>query len=329
MIRNILIFWFFVMCVLVGCAQQKITNPPFYAEQDSLYFRNVENLLIDFDVQQKFGCEYLITQILNFTQYTLEEDSLFFLWNIYNEDKTLNLTYFDESPDIFIYEPGDYHVKLVVSNESGIMDSLIKENLISIDKMPEIDFTFAPENALFAEYFGEVEFFNLTDPKLYNDTTVEWYWDFGDGELNSKEWAPVHLFSSWGDFHTTFHLKTKNGCKVALTKTVIIEEELFFPNLLKKNSKNCSSFFAITNLNTNIPADDPTHFRTNYLFVYNEFGAKVYEQNNYDSYIKNNTAIEGNHTLRAEVLPEGKFYYSFFYQGKNKIVHYSGEFFVF
>jgi hypothetical protein len=150
----------------------------------------------------------------------------------------------------------------------------------------------------------------------------------GDNEMNNKEWSPIHLFSSWGDYHTTFHLKTKNGCKAALTRTVTIEDELFFSDTLIKNSACLSSIFAIRNLNTIIPTDNPNEFRTNYLFVYNNFGDKVFEKNNYDSYLKKNTVIKGNHWLSADDLPEGKYYFSFFYKGKSKMVHYKGEFYV-
>ena len=195
--------------------------------------------------------------------------------------------------------------------------------------MPQVDFIFTPENALFAEYLGEVEFTNFTDPELLQDPTVAWHWEFGDGEINANAQSPVHLFSSWGDYHTTFHLKTKNGCQTALTKTITIEDELFFPDTLKTNSDFFPSVFAITNLNANILKDDPNGFRTNYLFIYNEDGANVYEKKNYDTYKKDGVIVEGINVFPIEGLSEGIYYYSFYYQGKSKMVHYSGTFLIY
>jgi hypothetical protein len=62
--------------------------------------------------------------------------------------------------------------------------------------------------------------------------------------------------------------------------------------------------------------------------VYDEYGRQVYEQKNYDSYIKNNTIVEGVHSIGTMDLKKGKYFYSFYYEGKSKMVYYSGEFWV-
>jgi PKD repeat protein len=327
MIKKVLFLSIFLICTSWSNAQPITVHKIVLDEMDSIPLQYNEEIIINFDILHKYGCESLITQLINEVTYPFE-DSLAFFWNVFNEEKTLSFNYDEENPDIFINEPGNYNVKVVVSGMSGFTDSIIKYNVISVDKMPQIDFSFTPEDALFAEYLGEVEFTNLTNPKFLQDSTVEWYWDMGDNEINRTEWSPVHLFSSWGDYHTTFYLKTKNGCKVALTKTVSIEDDLFFPDTLIKNAIGSSSLFAITNLNTNIPVDDPNEFRTNYLFVYNDLGEKIFEQKNYDSYIKNNMVVSADRPLGADDLSEGKYYFSFFYKGKSKMVHYNGEFFV-
>jgi len=319
MIKRTLFFLLFFFYLFVTYAQDEVTLYVPHPKLDTL----CTHAFIDFDASQKFGCEYLITQLLNLTEYP-PEDTLSFIWNVFNDAHSSNFVYTEENPDIFLHEAGHYHVKLTVTNMQGDVDSLVKYNLIAIDSMPQINFTYTPENALFAEYLGEVEFINLTDSQLLNDSAVVWYWEMGDHVINTKEWSPVHLFSSWGDYHTTFHLKTKNGCKVAMTKTITIEDNLFFPDTLRKNAPPASSIFAITNLNTYIPKDDHNEFRTNHLFVYNAQGETVYEQKNYDSYIKNHMVVEGFHALRATDLEVGIYYYSFYYKGKNKMVHYAG-----
>jgi len=337
MIKKNLFLLFIVFNLLVCKAQEEVVRQVTYANFDSLCFHFYELTAIEFDVSQKFGCEFLITQLLNKTEYFSKdsldywwdiyypEDSLVYLWNVFNTDSSIYFVFNEENPDIFLYEPGNYNIEFIVSNIYGCADTLTKFNVISIDKMPQVDFSFTPENALFAEYFGEVEFTNLTDPELLNDTAVVWLWDFGDHVVNGVTPSPVHLFSVWGDYHTTFHLKTKNGCKVALTKTVVIEGELFFPDTLKLYSQTTPSIFAVSNLNTHIPQDNPDQFRTNHLFVYKENGEIVYEQKNYDTYKKNNVIVEGTYSLSVMDLDEGMYYYSFYYKGKSKMVHYSGD----
>jgi len=327
MVKQTLFFSLFLFSITIVFSQnitiQKIGKP----ELDSVPPQKNNELVLDFEVLHNSGCESLITQLINHVQYPFE-DSLAFFWTLFNDNQTVSLHFDDDNPDIFINEPGNYHIKLVISDAQGFTDSIIKHNVITVDKMPQIDFTFTPENALFAEYLGVVEFTNLTDTKLLKDNSIVWFWELGDGEINSNEWSPVHLFSSWGDYHTTFHLKTKNGCKVALTKTITIEDELFFSDTLFKNATGISSIFAITNLNTSIAKDDPNEFRTNYLFIYNAHGEKIYEQTYYDTYIKKNQVVKGKYLLCAADLQEGVYYYSFFYKGKSKMVHYKGEFWV-
>ena len=328
----------FISHIFICSAQQEATDSTFHSYQnmadsvfhshfDSLCFHFNELTFIDFDVSQKSGCESLHTQLLNLTKH-LPDDTLSYFWSVFNEEQIIIFNFTEENPEIFIAEPGNYHVELVITNMHGCSDTLIKYNVISIDKMPNIDFIFTPENALFAEYLGEVEFTNLTAPELLRDPTVMWHWDFGDTEINANVESPVHLFSSWGDYRTTFHLRTKNGCEVALTKTIIIEDELFFPDTLKANSDFLPSIFAITNLNINVPKNDLNEFRTNYLFIYNENGEIVYEQKNYDTYKKDGVIVEGIYSFPVEDLSEGIYYYSFYYKGKSKMVHYSGTFWV-
>jgi len=324
MLKNTLFSVLFIF-LLFFCYTQEEIEPITPQKFDGISISFFELYPVDFDVYQKAGCEYLITQLINLTNQPLE-DSLSFIWNVFKDSISIFFVFTDENPDIFLHEVGNYHVKLKITNKNGDTDSLTKYNIISIDKMPQINFTYSPEDALFAEFLGEVEFINLTDPELEKDTSMIWYWDMGDNVINSTDWSPVHLFSSWGDYYTTFHLKTKNGCNVAMTKTVIIEDELFFPKILYKDNKNSTSIFAVTNLNTNISENDPNEFRTNYLFIYNEKGEIKYEQKNYDSYKKNDIVVEGIHVLNANSLDEGSYYYSFYYKGRNKMVHYNGEF---
>ncbi|MCL1850831.1 MAG: hypothetical protein FWF70_05455 [Bacteroidetes bacterium] len=324
MTKKFFLLLFLIAYTFLCNAQEKEKHYIVHRELDTVCSHFIDLLSINFDVNPNRGCEFLITQLFNKSTQFLD-DSLSYQWTVFNDDYSIHFMFDEENPDIFLHEPGNYHIELIITNMYSCTDTLTKYNVITIDKMPQINFTVAPENALFAEYFGEVEFTNLTDPVLLGDPTVEWYWDMGDNIMNTTVLSPVHLFSTWGDYHTTFHLKTKNGCNVALTKTVTIEDELFFPDTLKNNSQTFPSIFAVTNLNTHIPKDDPDEFRTNHLFIYDKNGKQVYEQQNYDTYVRNNIVIKGARAFCAADFTAGAYYYSFYYKGKNKMVHYSGE----
>ena len=159
-----------------------------------------------------------------------------------------------------------------------------------------------------------------------NDPTVTWAWDFADETTSSEAWSPIHTYDTWGDYDVSFTIETSFGCKSVMTHTVVIEEDLVFPNAITPNGDSKNDVFAIKNLNTNINFEDPDQYRTNSLQIYDRWGKKVYDVENYDTYQKDDEAIVvGEKYFDATGLNDGEYYFVFYYKGKTKTVKYSGS----
>ena len=98
---------------------------------------------------------------------------------------------------------GDYSVKLVVRDENGCMDSIVKSSYIKLVK-PVADFIVgdtsrcAPTAIIF------------TDNSLYASS---WLWDFGDGGTGSTDQNPSpHIYPLPGFYKITLYVVGLNGC---------------------------------------------------------------------------------------------------------------------
>ena len=104
-----------------------------------------------------------------------------------------------------------------------------------------------------------------------------------------------------------------------------MEEELEFPNVITPNGDGMNDFFTVANLNTNINPEDPDEYRSNELFIYNRWGKLVFHTKNYDSYAKNGECFLGTNPFTGEDLPDGVYYYTFYYKGHYKETKYNGS----
>ncbi len=101
----------------------------------------------------------------------------------------------EPNPIVEYAEQGMYSITLYVSNDYGD-DELILQDVVTIDDVPNVDFTFAEAN-------GVVEFTNLTT----NGTNP--IWDFGDGNTSTDE-NPTHTYEEVGNYLVT--LSSTNDC---------------------------------------------------------------------------------------------------------------------
>ena len=122
----------------------------------------------------------------------------------------------------------------------------------------------------------------------------------------------------------TLSINSGFGCTSEITHTVTIEDNLIFPNVITPNGDNLNDVFAIENLNTNINLEDPDQYRSNELYIYDRWGKLVYKAKNYDTVSKDGQIMRGAQCFDALNLPDGVYYYSFYYKGKVKVVNYNG-----
>ncbi|MBO7628971.1 MAG: gliding motility-associated C-terminal domain-containing protein, partial [Bacteroidales bacterium] len=150
-------------------------------------------------------------------------------------------------------------------------------------------------------------------------------WNFGDGEETTGEINTTHQYSSWGDYIVTLTMLTESGCGDSISHTIVIEEDLRFPNVITPNGDGINDVWAIENLNTDINPEDPDEDRHNELRISDRWGKVVFKTKNYDTWAKDGQVYMGSNPFTGEGLSDGVYYYSFSYKGKAKTTTWHGS----
>jgi len=110
----------------------------------------------------------------------------------------------------------------------------------------------------------------------------DWLWNFGDS-TTSKEHDPSHTYVAIKKYYkqdvksyqVSLWVKNENGCDTTYVIELPIEEiKLTIPNVFTPNGDGTNELFVIKELEKYISTE---------LVVFNRWGRKVYEKNNYDS----------------------------------------------
>lgn len=288
---------------------------------DTIHIGIFESPEVDFSLSDTNGCAPLT---LRLTNHSTPEDATY-EWYIFRQDGSLAFSSVQPNPTFNVDEAGTFSVLLKTKTDDGCEDSLAKWNSFTVNMQPIAEFAANPEISLMSESDGVVNFHNYADSIQLRTSQGSFYWDFGDGQIDSSAFSPQHIYSSWGDYDVTLHVATNAGCSSEITHTVTIEQDLVFPNVITPNGDGFNDVFAIENLNTNVNPEDPDQYRNNKLYIYDRWGKKVYEAHNYDTFAKNGTIQQGSQYFDGLNLPDGVYYYSFYYKGKAKTVNYNGS----
>jgi len=110
----------------------------------------------------------------------------------------------------------------------------------------------------------------------------DWLWNFGDS-TTSQEHDPSHTYVAIKKYYkqdvksyqVSLWVKNENGCDTTYVIELPIEEiKLTIPNVFTPNGDGTNELFVIKELEKYISTE---------LVVFNRWGRKVYEKNNYDS----------------------------------------------
>ena len=277
----------------------------------------------DFRMTDTTGCAPATVRL--FDETTVENPSYLYEWMILHEDGSLAYASPNKNPVITIEEPGIYTVGLRVHTPEGCHDSLFKWNCLHIYHQPLAEFVSEPEISLYSESNGLIHFHNYADSSFVESGDIKLRWDFGDGSSDTAFFSPDHTYASWGDYDVTLNLISRFGCSSSITHTVVIEDDLIFPNVITPNGDGINDCFAIQNLNIRYNPEDPDEYRSNELYIYDRWGKMVYHAKNYDTYAVNGKILRGTQYFDASQLSDGVYYYTFYYKGKVKTVDYHGS----
>ena len=295
------------------------------AGSDTINIGIFERPVLDIDVPEMNGCAPLNLRIEN---NSTPEDGRYEWYVLYYDDfGNQNVAYssLERSPVFQLNEPGTYSVIMKVTTPDGCRDSLYMWNTIVVNPQPIAEFEAEPSISMLSENGGVVNFINYADQAMVSGGNGSFYWDFGDGTIDSVNFAEPHTYSSWGDYNVTLHVQSNSGCASEITHTVVIETDLIFPNVITPNGDGINDVWAIENLNTNINPEDPDGYRNNRLIIHDRWGKKVYDAKNYDTYAKDGTIYPGSQVFDGSGLNDGVYYYSFQYKGKAKTITFNGS----
>jgi len=116
-----------------------------------------------------------------------------------------------QNPTYTYADTGIFDVSLIITNQLGCTDTLVRSNYIFVYTPPLANFDQTP--VIICP--GEHDFIDLSD------NATDWYWDFGDLE-NSTEQNPTHEYADTGYFSVTL-ITLNNGC----SDTLIVEDMIY------------------------------------------------------------------------------------------------------
>lgn len=122
---------------------------------------------------------------------------------------------FLQNPSVTYFTPGQYNIKLVVSNAQGA-DSVVRIAYIRIYDQPVINFSATPTNGCFPL---NVQFTDLSNP--ISGSISAWQWDFGDGTFDTTQ-NPSHIYTASGNFNVSLVATNSHGCFKSITKSQYI-----------------------------------------------------------------------------------------------------------
>lgn len=165
----------------------------------------------DFNVDHAFSCRGL--EPFSFSDLTYSTRPLVsWEWD-FGDGNSSNL----QNPVHQYGATGVYTVRLIVTNNLGCSDTIIKPDLVRISAGPQALFSL-PDTSGCVPYTAE-----FSDNSAFTDSLVSWRWDFGDGNSDSVQ-HPQHTYTQPGTYQPQLIITDKSGCSDTLTRTVIVHD---------------------------------------------------------------------------------------------------------
>lgn len=182
----------------------------------------------------------------------------YFDWNF--DDGTPNDTI--ENPTHIFTNSGIYNVNLAAGTPDGCYKNFSVP--VSVFVEPIAEFIALPDSV------------SINQPPIHfidqSTDAAFWYWDFGDGTTSTQQ-NPKHGFPKVDDYEVLLVVTSAEGCVDSVMYTIpIFDDNLTCPNVITPNGDGINEYFVIENLE---------YYMERKLQVYNRWGKKVYENNNY------------------------------------------------
>lgn len=132
-----------------------------------------------------------------------------FLWTL--PDNTTSTAV--QPSDMILNTPGDYSVRLIVSDSCGTDTTVMDFRVLDF---PKANFSVS------AVCEGNPSpFTNLSSIGAKDGSITDYLWRFGDGNTSTTS-QPAHSYTGFGNFSVTLVATSSNGCADSITKSVIV-----------------------------------------------------------------------------------------------------------
>jgi len=170
---------------------------------------------------------------------------------------------------------------------------------IKAHRLPELELYSDPMDTVFLQNPSVT--FSYENP-LYDSLGVDtfylswWEWNFGDS-AKSTALSPTHIYQTDGNFTVEVKFKTFFECFGSDTLNLLVRPvDLLIPSVITPNGDFLNDIFEIwegtgsgeeesgyKSIQSNDPIDLSKYYLSNTLVIFNQWGQKVYEVNNYEN----------------------------------------------
>jgi gliding motility-associated-like protein len=163
---------------------------------------------------------------------------------------------------------GTFNVTVIPISDSGCMDSMTRNNLITAYAHPHSAFTASPQPTTILA--PNITFTNQSTDAYGND--MIWQWNFaerGDTVIDTVSFLqnPTHYYEDTGTFHVELVSENKHGCTDTLYQDVVIEPTfvLYAPSAFTPNGDGKNDVF--------LPEGE---FNTFEMWIYDRWGVELF-----------------------------------------------------
>jgi hypothetical protein len=196
--------------------------------------------------------------------------------------------------------------------------------------IPEVELNTEPADTIYRQRpYITFNYENISYDSLGTDTFLinTFSWDFGDG--GNSFLSPVyHTYSDEGTYSVVFSFDTYYGCKASDSLMIIVKPVKFtISSVITPNGDGANDIFKVSyDTGNEAGGDDPAYkfgedddpinindfYNSNTLVIFNRWGEKVYEVNNY------------NNDWKGERLSDGTYFYILVCEGEHGKDVYKG-----
>jgi len=174
-----------------------VFNSSTSCSDDIMMVVEIRDPLADFSASATEAC---VGTPLSFSNLSINATS--FLWDFGDGNVST-----DASPMYAYTQAGTFDVSLVVSDELGCTDSIVRTHYIDIGNLAVnasflLSDTCVPATAAFTDISTAVP---------HDSTLISWAWSFGDGATSTQQ-NPVHMYNNEGIYGASLIISSSFGC---------------------------------------------------------------------------------------------------------------------